>query len=161
MKHLLRIATLVAATTLAARGGAAAIPAHAPPGSCFLAGGFSSCAVSTSRLSVIGFDVHGPAIETPLPRAEASGSFPFEVPESGVFVSAIHSSNGKDRDTKGSETKSSLETCHERGESDGGGALCSVPLADIVAGEPPGILLMAMGLLGMAALDLWRRSRRA
>ena len=163
MRHLLRIATLVAATTLAARAGAATIAAHAPPGSCFLVGGFSKCADPTSRLSASEF------FGTFLTRAEAAGSGPFEVLESDVFVSAIRSLdgkdldtklNGKDLDTKGSATKASLKTCRERAESDAGGALCSEALpADMVTPEPAGMLLVAMGLFGMAALELWRRSR--
>src|ERR1051326_566817 len=99
MRHLLRIATLVAASTLAARAGAATNPAHAPPESCFLVGSFSTCADITSRLSAIGFDVHDPSIETILTAPEAAGSFPFEVPEGGGFGSAIRSGHGKDLDT--------------------------------------------------------------
>ena len=162
MRHLLPIATLVAASTLAARAGAATNPPHAPPASCFLVGSLSTCADITSRLSAIGFEVHDPSIETILTAPEAAGSFPFEVPEGGVFVSAIRSVNGKDLDTRGSAKETSLKTCREQANSHAGGVLCSVPLAaEIVAREPPGMLLMALGLLGIAALDLWRRSRRA
>src|ERR1041384_1422614 len=92
MRHLLPIAKLVAASTLAARAGAAPNPGHAPPESCFLVGSFSTCADITSRLSVIGFDVNDPSIETILTAAEAVGSGPFEVPEGGVFVSEEHTS---------------------------------------------------------------------
>lgn len=184
MKNLLRIATLVAATTLAARAAAATTPAHAPPGACLLAGGFFRCVEITSRPSTFGLDVNDPPFQGFLISAEAVGSDPFGAGGSGVFISSLsgvfvsplsrlkgeHKGEHKDGDTRKSEGELSNAKCRDGAKSHADGALaapiCSLPLpadiadlANVVTPEPPGMLLMAMGLLGMAALELWRRSR--
>jgi MYXO-CTERM domain-containing protein len=210
MKKLLRIAALVAATTLAARAAAATTPVYPPLGSCLLTGGFSPCADITSPLSPFGFFVlpadargmsfragaaekatgHSDAggvlpgegddspIEGFLTSAEAVGPNPFGHAASGVFVSSLGRLKGKHKDggTRKPDGEFSSGKCRNEARSHADHALaaslCDAPLpadinvsqpadiADVVTPEPPAMLLMAMGLLGMAGLELWRRSKR-
>lgn len=141
MKNLLRIAALVVATTLAARAAAATNPEHAPRGSCFPAGGFSKCADLTSWVS----------------PSEFFGTF---LTSADVFVSSLPA-KGKDGAPRHSEVNLSTKKCGDGAKSGADVALCpAADVADLITPEPPGMVLMAIGLLGLAALELWRRSQK-
>ena len=123
-------------------------------------------------------DADDSPIERFLTSREAVGPNPFGHAASGVFLSSLDRLKGKHKDgeTRNPGGESSNWKCRNEARSHADHALaappCDVPLpadvnvsqpadiADVVTPEPPAMLLMAIGLLGIAGVELWRRSKR-